>query len=162
MPTKFALTKLDMIASDGSQLAFYFDGNGKITRENSPFDKPVSNAFSLVQVQDCPFATSLCKSVCYVHKLEKAEEGIHAAYKHNSIVIRQILEREIWFRDSVFAFSDWIRQNCLRGFRWHVSGDIISEKHALFIKEVCSNAPSVPFWIYTRSFPNLQPFLDSC
>lgn len=159
MSTKFALAKLDMTASDGSPFTFYFDGNGKITRENSSFDGPVPNAFSLVQVQDCPFATPLCKSVCYVHKLEKAEEEVHAAYKHNSVTIRKVLERKILFWDAVLAFSDWIQKHCPRGFRWHVSGDIISEKHALFIGEVCKNTPSVPFWIYTRSFAYLQPFI---
>lgn len=157
MLTKFALAELDIKTSDGSRFVFYFDGNGKITRGNGSFDNPAPNAFSLVQVQDCPFATPLCKSVCYVHKLEKAEEKIHAAYKHNSVTIRKVLERNVWFWDSVFAFSDWIKEHCLRGFRWHVSGDIISEKHAFFIGEVCGNTPSVPFWIYTRSFKYLQP-----
>ena len=133
MPTRFALAKLDVITSDGSQLTFYFDGNGKITRENGSFDCPVPNAFSLVQVQDCPFATPTCKSVCYVHKLEKAEEKVYAAYRHNSVAIRRVLENDVWFRDSVSGFSNWIQQHCPLGFRWHVSGDIISEKHALFI-----------------------------
>jgi hypothetical protein len=159
MPTKFALAKLEVSTPDGSRLVFYFDGNGKITRENGSFDSPVPNAFSLVQVQDCPFATPTCKSVCYVHKLEKAEEEIHAAYRHNSVVMRQVIENEPWFRDSVPAFSDWIQKHCPLGFRWHVSGDIISEKHALFVREVCCRASTVPFWIYTRSFACLGPLL---
>lgn len=159
MPTKFTLATLEMVSSDGAPFMFYFDGNGKITRENGSFDSPAPNAFSLIQIKDCPFATPLCKSVCFVHKLEKAEEEVYASYGHNSITIRKVLEKETWFWDSVFAFSDWIREHCPGGFRWHVSGDIISKKHALFIREVCSNTPSVPFWIYTRSFPYLLPLL---
>lgn len=159
MPTKFALAKLDVKTSDGSEFVFYFDGNGKITRGNGLFDHPVPNAFSLVQVQDCPFATPICKSVCYVHKLEKAEEKVHVAYKHNSVEIRKILNNEAWLNNSISAFSRWIKRNCPRGFRWHVSGDIISQKHALFIGEVCQRTLSVPFWIYTRSFAYLEPLL---
>ena len=160
MPTKFALAKLDMAASDGAPFTFYFDGNGKVTRENGYFDKPVPNAFSLVQVQDCPYATPLCESVCYVHKLEKAEEEIHAAYRQNSVTIKKILENDVWFWSGVYTFSDWISKNCPKGFRWHNSGDIVSIEHAVFVREVCVNAPSVPFWIYTRSFPYILPLLD--
>lgn len=158
MPTKFALSKLDT-KTNGSQFVFYFDGNGKITRENGSFDYPVPNAFSLVQVQDCPFTTPTCKSACYVHRLKDAEKEVYAAYENNSVVIRQILDNEIWFRDSVSAFSNWIQRRCSSGFRWHVSGDIISEKHAFFIGEVCRQTPFVPFWIYTRSFAYLSPLL---
>lgn len=161
MLTRFALAKLDMMASDGAIFTFYFDGNGKITRENGSFDKPIPNAFSIVQIRDCPFATTICKSVCFVHNLEKTEEEIHAAYRHNSVTLGKILENETWFWDSIFAFSNWISQDCPKGFRWHVSGDIISVRHALFIREVCANVPSVPFWIYTRSFPYLFPLLNS-
>lgn len=159
MSTKFALALLEMKASDGSLFTFFFDGNGKITRENSSFENPVANAFSLVQVEDCPFATPLCTSVCYVHRLEKAEEEIHAAYRRNSVTIRKVLGKEDWFWDSVCVFSDWIQTHCRSGFRWHVSGDIISEKHAFFIGKVCECTPSVPFWIYTRSFAFLRPLV---
>lgn len=159
MATKFSLAKLDVKMFDERCLSFYFDGNGKITRENGSFDNPVPNAFSLVQVEDCPFATSTCKSVCYVHRLEKAKAEIHSAYKHNSRVIREVLENEHYFYGTVLAFSNWIREHCFKGFRWHVSGDIISLKHALFIRGVCDATLEVPFWIYTRSFAYLRPLL---
>lgn len=159
MRTKFALAKLDVTMPDGCFLTFYFDGNGKITRENGSFASPAPNAFSLVQVEDCPYATPTCKSVCYVHRLEEAEAKVHDAYKHNSRVIREVLENDCYFLEAVSAFSTWIRANSKKGFRWHVSGDIISEKHTLFIGSVCDAAPEVPFWIYTRSFVLLRPFL---
>jgi len=159
MPTKFALNKLDVETSDNHQFIFYFDGNGKITRENGNFDQPVANAFSLVQVQDCPYATPTCKSVCYVHKLEEAEKEIHNAYRHNSSEIRKVLTDITWFHDVSFAFAFWIEQYCSLGFRWHVSGDLFSLHYAQFVGEVCRTAQDVPFWIYTRSFDFLWPLL---
>ena len=160
MPTPFCLDRLDITMSDGTPFSFFFDGNGKITRENGTFARPVSNAFSLIQVEDCPFATPICKSVCYVHRLEKAEVEIHAAYVQNSRVIREVLGNDEYFLEVTKAFSEWIESKSPKGFRWHVSGDIISNRHAEFIAQVCRITPQVPFWIYTRSFPLLLPLLS--
>src|SRR3989344_1793472 len=105
MTSQFCLSRLDMTMSDGALFIFFFDGNSKITRENGTFAKPMPNAFSLIQVEDCPFATRACKSVCYVHQLEKAEVKIHAAYAHNSRVVRDVLGNKDYFTQAVEAFS---------------------------------------------------------
>ena len=49
----------------------WIDGNGKITAGNGTLEEPKPNAFSLVQVEDCPGATSSCKTACYVHNLQE-------------------------------------------------------------------------------------------
>ena len=161
MKTKFALAQLSVTMPDGNIITFWFDGNGKITVGNGTFVKPTANSFSLVQVQDCPFATPICKSVCYVHRLEKAEQEVHEKYQHNSRVIREVLADPAYRTIVEEKFALWIQQNCPFGFRWHVSGDIISFTHACFIRSVCDKAPNVPFWIYTRSFPYIKPLLDA-
>ena len=38
-------------------LDFYFDGNSKISASNGTFDEPAPNAFSVVQISDCPGST---------------------------------------------------------------------------------------------------------
>ena len=161
MATKFALEKLFVKMSDGKEFIFWFDGNGKITVGNGSFGQPAANAFSLVQVQDCPFATQTCKSACYVHLLEKAEQEVHAAYQHNSRDIRKVLEKSLYRKTTELAFADWIRGNCPAGFRWHVSGDIFSLRYSRFIRAVCDSAPEVFFWIYTRSFRYLEPLVGA-
>jgi len=50
MVTKFSLAEIEAAMPDNKRVVFYFDGNGKITREHSSFVNPVPNAFSLVQV----------------------------------------------------------------------------------------------------------------
>ena len=57
-------------------------------------------------------------------------------------------------------FSNWITRNVKNKFRWHVSGDVFSYEYAEFIALVCMLTPHVKFWIYTRSFDFLVPFVD--
>lgn len=55
----------------------------------------------------------------------------------------------------------WISEHCQQsGFRWHVSGDIISRDHAWFIRNVCERAEDIDFWIYTRSFDHVIELWD--
>lgn len=160
MPTKFVLNHLSVTMSDGQTFVFWFDGNGKVTYNNGSFDKPVANSFSLIQVQDCPFATETCKSVCYVHGLEKAEVEVHNKYRENSKTIREVLLNSVYRIYTVKAFARYITQNCAGGFRWHVSGDIFSIVYAEFIRMVCEMSSGVNQYIYTRSFKYVEPLLD--
>ncbi len=157
MITKFALTPMRVNGYE-----FWFDGNGKITGDNGSFEEPAANAFSLVQVEDCPGATAICREHCYVNRLEVAEPVIHAAYRRNSLEIRRALDvgrAGAWDEEIVVAFAEWIRENAPHGFRWHVSGDVFSGAYAQFIRRVCLYALPVPFWIYTRSFRYLRSLL---
>ena len=136
----------------------YVDGNQKITAGNGTFDDPKPNAFSLVQIEDCPGSTPTCRSTCYVHGLEANAKTTHDLYRHNSVAIREILalptdEALEWAR----VFAEWIKANAAGGFRWHVSGDLITAQYAVWISAVCEYAPNVDFWIYTRSFDFVWP-----
>lgn len=137
---------------------FYFDGNQKITAGNGDFERPKPNAFSTVQAQDCPFRTPTCDSTCYVHNLQKYQPEIHKHYQINSEHIREAMTNG--FYETAYAFADWISDNAQGGFRWHVSGDIFSMRYSEFINEVCREASDVNHWIYTRSFPFLEPILN--
>jgi len=153
--TKFAAHELK--GPDGRSL--WIDGNAKITAGNGSFHSPAPNAFSVVEVADCPFRTPTCEKACYVHGLKKLAPIVHGLYEHNSRTIREILSDPphagiAWAED----FADWIDQNCL-DFRWHVSGDIFSIKYAEWIQGVCYGSPRTRHWIYTRSFPFLDPLL---
>lgn len=159
MSTKFVLTKLDVNLPDKTKLSFWFDGNGKITVGNGSYDKPAVNSFSLIQIQDCPFATNICKSVCFVHNLEKKEAEVHEKYRQNSITIRKALNCSAYLEIVENAFAGWIKSNCLRGFRWHVSGDIFSLDYARFIRNVSLKAKPILCWLYTRSFVYVEPLL---
>lgn len=51
--------------------------------------------------------------------------------------------------------AEWINENAPEGFRWHVSGDIISVAHANWIADVADQCSPAFNWIYTRSFEHL-------
>lgn len=157
MATKFVIKNLLIAMPDKSEFVFWFDGNGKITGTQGSFANPVANAFSLVRIQDCPFATSTCKSTCYVRALEKMQKKIYQKYQSNSQEIKKILTNPIYQKITELAFANWIQANNLQEFRWHVSGDIFSMEYARFIRSVCDLAPEVRFIIYTRSFAYLKP-----
>ena len=158
--TIFVLRDVEFDALDGRKITIWFDGNGKVTRGNGDFYHPVANAFSLVQVVDCPFATATCKSICYVHKLEQKEQDVHNKYILNSRTIREILADKQLVATAIEVFAKYVSENCPGGFRWHVSGDIFSLEYAQFIREVCLKSSEVAHWIYTRSFEYTGPLLN--
>lgn len=135
----------------------YVDGNAKITARNGSFTAPQANAFSLVEIDDCPFATPSCKAACYVHGLKKHAPEVHALYQANSTRIRQILDSADAL-DTAHEFGDWIARNVV-DFRWHVSGDIFSMRYAYWIYHAVLRSPGVRHWIYTRSFEYARPLL---
>jgi hypothetical protein len=139
----------------------FIDGNGKITAANGTLDAPSPNAFSLVQIEDCPFATDSCKAACYVHGLEKHAPATHALYKHNSQTIRRILRDADYASAWAAVVSDWIAGHCKGGFRWHVSGDVFSPEYARWITQVCQWSPRVRHWIYTRSFDFVEHLMPA-
>lgn len=145
---------------DGRTL--YLDGNQKITAGNGTYDEPKPNALSLLDRHDCPGRTPTCEASCYVSNLAAAQPDLHALYAHNSRTMREILDagpltRTAWG----FVLGLWIRQNAPGGFRWHVSGDVISRDHARFIRLACKVADPVRCWIYTRSFNFIEPLLEA-
>lgn len=147
--TKTSAPETDFVSVQlaSGKRTLYLDGNQKISGW-----KPVPNAFSILQVTDCPYATPTCKLSCYVHNLEKHQPAIHALYRHNSKEIRDVLKHSgqaDWWAD---AFAHYITGR-VKSFRWHVSGDVFSEDYANFIVAVCDRTNPIPHWIYTRSFP---------
>ena len=143
---------VEVVGPDGVKL--YIDGNQKVS---GWIPKP--NAFSLVQIEDCPGSTPTCRASCYVHGLEANAKSTHDLYRHNSKTIREILaspHAAQW----AHLMADWITENAPDiGFRWHVSGDLFSAEYAAFVATVIAWSPAVRHWIYTRSFQLTAAFV---
>lgn len=143
----------EIVGPDGVKL--YIDGNSKI----SGYSAPKPNAFSLVQIEDCPMSTPTCRASCYVHGLEANAKSVHDLYRHNSRIIREILASP-FVAQWALIMATWIRENAPEiGFRWHVSGDLFSAEYAGFVAAVMAASPTVRHWIYTRSFPFTAAFV---
>lgn len=135
------------------EILFWFDGNGKITAENGTFANPAVNAFSLLNIDDCPHRTPICEKNCYVNRLKENEPDAYEKYEQNSRAIRHVLSSPYSTDITVDVFAEWISTHCQKGgFRWHVSGDIFSREYAWFIRKVVYKSFAIRHWIYTRSF----------
>lgn len=152
--TAFVTERLDGL--DGRHL--WLDGNGKITAGNGTLEAPRPNAFSLLQIDDCPQSTPTCRASCYVHNLKKAQPELHAKYAHNSRTIREILAEGDPSRWTAHM-GWWIAEHARGGFRWHVSGDLFSFEYARFVADVVLHSGAIRHWIYTRSFDLVGPLI---
>jgi len=140
-------------------MEFVVDGNSKVTAENGSMLEPKSNAFSLPHISTCPGSTEVCRSGCYVHGLQKHAAETYATYVQNERTLHRVLMSTTAASRSAKLLSDYINAN-VTSFRWHVSGDVFSIRHAEWISTVCELAPAVNFWIYTRTFPAI-PYLEA-
>lgn len=131
-------------------LEFFVDGNSKITASRGTFANPMPNAFSLPHISTCPGSTPACRASCYVHGLQRNAPDAYAKYALNAMALARVLPDWPRAERAAAILGAWIVLNC-REFRWHVSGDVVSNRHAQWIVEVCKSAPDVAHWIYTRS-----------
>lgn len=136
---------------------FVIDGNSKTTAYNGTYKDPKPNSLSLPHISTCPGATKTCMETCYVFGLQRYAPDLYAAFAQNERRLHQIFQRSVEgieaYEKSYKELGDWIEANCQGGFRWHVSGDVMGGKHALWIVDVCKYSPSVSHWIYTRTLP---------
>lgn len=133
-----------------ADLSFYIDGNSKITASGGTFEAPKPNAFSLPHIATCPGSTPACRAACYVHGLQRNAD-VYAKYSLNAMALARLLPDWPRARDAADVLAEWINEHCLE-FRWHVSGDVFSNRHAQWIVEVCRGSLETQHWIYTRSF----------
>lgn len=162
--TSAASTEFCAVEVDVGVGTLWIDGNGKITAGNGTLKEPKPNALSLPAGNSderraaghCPGSTSICRSSCYVHGLEKHAAATYALYQHNAETLAEILSTHATRIVAARALATWITENAPHGFRWHVSGDVESTLHALWIAMVCAYSPDVRHWIYTRSFAHLD------
>lgn len=151
-------------------LKLHLDGNGKITASQGSLTDPVANAFSLPQVVTCPYRTPTCEAACYVHNLETHQGWLHDLYKENLASLRTVLG---WMYNDKGAYEQVVSllANAAakhREFRWHVSGDLMDRDHARFVAAIVKRTHTIgnrndfvtKHWIYTRSFPLVESFLD--
>ncbi len=157
LPTATTFCSAEIELFDG--LSFFVDGNSKITRENGTYANPKPNALSLpaASVENdgraCPGSTPTCRASCYVRGLAQHAPALYSRYLSNAHALAEILRpgNDRGFAWSALKLGMWIEDNASHGFRWHVSGDVLSLKHAEWIVNVCAVAADVPFWIYTRT-----------
>lgn len=125
----------------------------------------IRNAFGMLSGKDysCPFATSVCESVCYAGRLEKAFKGFERDMIHNWEVMSQSTPNVMLalLTDMINEFvEDCVKWDAPKRFRIHHDGDLFSQDYADAWATVIRLFPDVQFWIYTRSFGFVGSFAD--
>lgn len=147
MSTTYVFTEVPI----GDGLTLYVDGNSKITVSNGTYDEPKPNALSLPHISTCPGATKQCMKSCYVFGLQQNAPEVYKKYAQNERALHRIMLSSVGVLASAELFGKWISENCPGGFRWHVSGDVMHDRHARWISMVVRNSTKVNHWIYTRT-----------
>jgi len=89
-------------------------------------------------------------NVCYYcyakkgrYRFSRCQKTMYTRYKS--------LKRKKW----VEAISTLINKKCAKAelFRWHDSGDLVSEDHLRKIFEVCRKTPAITHWLPTMDLP---------
>ena len=124
------------------------DGNSKINLDD--YYEPTPNALSLPHVSTCPGATPTCLRSCYVNGLQRNAPDVCESYRANEATLHRALMTPDARAASAERLGAWIGAN-VSGFRWHVSGDVMCDRHAWWIVDVCRQSPCTPHWIYTRT-----------
>ncbi len=132
-------------------LSLWLDGNSKITANDGSYDDPAANSLSLPSISSCPGATPSCLTSCYVQGLERENPELALKYRHNARVLQRLFFAPASALRAAQALGHYIA-DALTAFRWHVSGDVMHDRHAAWIVAVCNAAPRTTFWIYTRTF----------
>ncbi len=158
MTTKFISAEIPL---QFGGVSLWIDGNSKITWDNGTYAKPSPNAFSIPHIATCPGSTARCRESCYIHGLKKAAPEIYRLYELNELALHYIFFTEGRMDIAAHTLAKWISANAKGGFRWHVSGDVTSIRHAEWIAAVCGKASEVPFWIYTRTLEAVETLVQA-
>jgi Gene product 88 len=139
----------------------------KVTNSVTPNGKQsnVANAFGLPagQAYSCPGATSVCESVCYAGRIEKAYKAVMANLLHNWNLLRDATygEQVSLISGMISDFrKDSAKRNAPLSFRIHWDGDFFSRQYASAWANVVRANPDITFWVYTRSFTNRLNVVD--
>jgi hypothetical protein len=144
MKTKFTTLELSV----GNGHTFWLDGNSKITGLDGTYDEPSANALSYPAPDCCPMSTPTCRKSCYTIGLHKYDLDMATKYRHNLQTLAELLANPREASRAAEELGAYMSR--LKGFRWHVSGDVVAELHAKWISLACHNT-TTPSWIYTRS-----------
>lgn len=103
-------------------------------------------------------ARSVCKA-CYARRgnfVWPASTAIrNGNYRMTIGALRYPNIRKAW----VATLVKLITTECDQWFRWHDSGDVLSEQHLHMIFDVCEQTPKVKHWLPTREYAIVQAVL---
>lgn len=133
----------------------------------------IPNSFGLPAHVSCPGATSVCESICYAFRLERAYTNVAKLLKNNWDELQacgnSVKKMVVLLNDLILRYkAEHQRIETLRGevfpkvFRIHWDGDFYSKTYAKAWRAIVLNHPDVQFWAYTRSFSpkmNVVPLL---
>ena len=139
------------------KMAAEIDGNSQrvyISVSNIKMNagKEVIPSVSLPPVLTCSNCTQ-CSKYCYAIKMARLRKAVNGTWARNLAVYRADLDR--YFREVALTAKNY------RNFRWHVSGDIVSDSYLKGMVKVAQECPSTTFLAFTKSFDIVNRYLDA-
>lgn len=103
-------------------------------------------------------AGSVCKS-CYARKGFYTFPAAKLLRRTNLYETKKAIHSKSYRKYWVKTVVDMILKTGVAWFRWHDSGDLLSDEHLLMIFEVCDKTPDVQHWLPTREYVFVQSAL---
>lgn len=118
--------------------------------------KREKNSFGLPAISTCPGRTPTCEEKCYACKGMFTFRAARTMYKENYGALRTMLLKMPIQEATACMRKEIIDNNKSGIFRWNISGDVFSARYWQLILNIAHNTPQITFWIYTRSFKEIQ------
>lgn len=103
---------------------------------------------------------SVCKS-CYARRGNYLFPGAATLRRENLDATKKAIRSPAHAKKWVTTLTGFIHASGSAWFRWHDSGDIISERHLHMVFDVCEQTPDVKHWVPTREYAFVQSVLLS-
>lgn len=110
---------------------------------------------SLLPIFTCLSNCHICKFYCYDIKACLQYANVIMARVRNSVLLW--CDEKEYFRQIEDRIS---RRRKNKYFRWHVSGDIISETYFTHMVEIAIKHPDFRFWTYTKQYSLVNRWCD--
>lgn len=114
--------------------------------------------FSLIARDNCPYATNLCKSICYGRNAQELFPLVYnSRYRNYVETLKPTFER-----DMINIIKYHLGRKKYQGkkifFRWHETGDFYSQNYLNKVMRICNafkGNKRIVFQAYTKSLPYL-------
>ena len=95
-----------------------------------------------------------CAKKCYAAKLCRIYKNVKQSYDNNLACYNECMSN--YFKQ----INDYCKTQ--RYFRWHVAGDIMSDRYLCGVESVAYDNPHCKFLVFTKQYDLVNRYLDSC
>lgn len=96
-----------------------------------------------------------CKKDCYAVKFVRQYEDVARTYSENTLIARNNPKK--YFKE----INEFLEKNWIGCFRWHVAGDVISDKYFEGMIDVAKKNIDTLFYVYTQRHDIINKYIKN-